>query len=73
MPEWDEFFKTLSYIIDTKSFSGECILEKLVSQFGGEVQRSFERVGNFPIYIHDLVVPLVLRGTDIPTHSFIFA
>ena len=67
MPTWTEFFVELSDRIDVQSSSGESILEKLVTQFGGEVQRSIERAEHFPLYIHDVVAPLVMRGTDIST------
>ena len=67
MPEWTAFFDMLSTKVDDETSSHEPYMQKLAGQLGGELQMPVERVENVPLYDHDFVAPLIIKGTDIPT------
>ena len=40
-------------------------VQRLIDTLGGELQKAVEREEMFALYNHDVVAPLILRGTDI--------
>ena len=65
MPTWREFFEKLNTRIADKTTPQASCVQKLVIALGGELQKAVEREENFPLYEHDVVAPLIVRGTDI--------
>ncbi len=66
-PKWTAFFHKLATRVDGKSPTDESILQKLVEKMGGEVQMALEREDHVPLYDHDVVAPLIMKETDIPS------
>ena len=53
--------------VEGKSPTDVSILQKLVEKMGGEVQMAVEREDHVPLYDHDVVAPLIMKETGIPS------
>ena len=65
--KWAAFYDKLTARVEGKTPSDVSILQKLVEIMGGEVQIAVRREDHIPLYAHDVVAPVIMKETDIPS------
>jgi len=66
MPKWDAFFERLAASIKDSYPIHTAVLQELSKKGSGPVQLPVSRPYNVILYEHDVVAPVVLRGSDMP-------
>ena len=62
---WELFFQKLSAMIEDNAHTS--VMQDVVRDLGGPVQRPVPHLQNVLLYQHDLVAPILVAGTDIAT------